>query len=80
MEDGQASKRQLRIPSMCRTNEQFDRCARDGALNLSVSWQWPAGERLRLSLGKPASRAGDSAVQLTYLRPPRVSNLDASAL
>jgi hypothetical protein len=77
---GTASKRQLRIPSMCRTDEQFDRCALDGTLALSVSWQWPTGQRLRLSLGKASPHVGESAVRLTYVKPPRPSGPNASAL
>lgn len=77
---GQASERRLRIPSMCRTNEQFDRCAEDGALHLNVSWRWPTGQSVRLSLGKRSHPAGDSAVRLTYVKAPGVKGLDASAL
>jgi hypothetical protein len=77
---GTASKRRLRIPPMCRTDEQFDRCALDGTLDLSMSWQWPAGQRLRLSLGRASPHAGESAVRLTYVKPPRPSGPNASAL
>jgi hypothetical protein len=77
---GTASKRRLRIPSMCRTDEQFDRCALDGTLDLSVSWHWPTGQRLRLSLGRVSPHAGESAVRLTYVKPPRPSGPNASAL
>jgi hypothetical protein len=77
---GAASKRRLRIPSMCRTDEQFDRCALDGTLDLSVSWQWPTGQRLRLSLGRASPHAGESAVRLTYVMPPRPTEPNASAL
>jgi hypothetical protein len=77
---GKAGERQLRIPSMCRADEQFDRCARDGALNLAVSWKWPNGQRLRLSLGRPSPHAGLAEVRLTYVGPRRLSTLDVSAL
>lgn len=77
---GQASERRLRIPSMCRTTQQFDRCAEDGALHLDVSWRWATGQSVRLSLGKRSRPAGESAVWLTYVKAPRVRSLDASAL
>jgi hypothetical protein len=76
---GAASKRQLRIPSMCRTDQQFDRCALDGALDLSVSWRWPSGQSLRLSLGAQP-RMGESAVRLTYVKAPDAVGPNASAL
>jgi hypothetical protein len=77
---GTASKRQTRIPSMCRTDAQFDSCARDGTLSLSVSWQWPTGQRLRLSLGRPSPHTGESAVRITYVKAPSSARVDASAL
>jgi hypothetical protein len=76
---GPASKRKVIVPTMCRTDEQFDRCARDGALALSVSWQWPTGQRLRLSLGKASPHTGGSAVRLTYVKAPAAVGLNASA-
>lgn len=76
---GPASKRRVLVPSMCRTDEQFDRCARDGTLALSVSWHWPTGQRLRLSLGKASRLTGESAVRLTYVKAPSAARLNASA-
>ncbi len=77
---GPASKRRVRVPFMCRTTEKFDRCARDGTLGLSVSWHWPTGQRLRLSLGKASRHTGESAVRVTYVKAPSVVGLNASAL
>jgi hypothetical protein len=77
---GPASKRKVLLPPMCRTDEQFDRCAREGAIALSVSWHWPSGQRLRLSLGKVSARTGESAVRLTYVKAPTAAGLNASAL
>ena len=70
---GAPSQRRGRVPSMCRTDEQFDSCARDGTLRLSFSWQWPTGQRVRLSLGKPPSHTGESQVLLTYVQTPRAA-------
>jgi hypothetical protein len=77
---GQASVRRLRIPSVCRTNEQFDRCAEGGALHLNVSWRWPTGQSVGLSLGKRSRPAGESAVRLTYVKATGLESLDAAAL
>jgi hypothetical protein len=76
---GPATLRRVRVPSICRTPEQFDRCALDGALDFEVRWQWPEGARLRLLLDKPAA-PGVAAVRLVYVKPPRVHLLDTSAL
>jgi hypothetical protein len=66
---GPATVRRVRIPSVCRTPEQFDRCALDGALDFEVRWQWPEGVRLKLLLDKPAA-PGVAAVRLMYSVPP----------
>jgi hypothetical protein len=76
---GPATARQVRVPSMCRTPQQFDRCALDGALDFEVRWQWPGGERLRLLLDKPAA-PGVAAVRLMYVVPPDARGVDTSAL
>jgi hypothetical protein len=76
---GPATTRQVRIPSVCRTNEQFDRCAIDGALDFEVRWQWSRGERLRLSLEKPSPQAA-TALRLMYVKLPGVARVDSSAL
>ncbi|HTV20586.1 MAG TPA: hypothetical protein VMG12_18005 [Polyangiaceae bacterium] len=76
---GPATVRQVRVPSMCRSNEQFDRCATDGALDFEVRWQWPEGDRLRLLLDKPAT-AGEASLRLMYVMPPDVRRGDTSAL
>jgi hypothetical protein len=76
---GPATVRRVRVPSMCRTPEQFDRCALDGVLDFEVRWQWPRGERLRLLLDKPATPAV-AAVRLMYVMPPRGRQADTSAL
>jgi hypothetical protein len=77
---GTASLRRVRIPSMCRTDEQFDRCVLDGALDFEVRWQWPRGERLRLLLGKPREANGVAALRLIYVKPPGLRRLDGAAL
>jgi hypothetical protein len=76
---GPASMRKVRVPSMCRTAAQFDRCALDGALDFEVRWQWPRGERLRLLLDKPAA-SGVAALRLMYVMPPDIRRVDSSAL
>jgi hypothetical protein len=76
---GPATARQVRVPSVCRTPAQFDRCALDGALDFEVRWQWPHGERLRLLLDKPAA-PGVAALRLMYVLPPGIRRLDSSAL
>jgi hypothetical protein len=78
---GSPSAKQMHVPSMCRTDEEFDGCARDGTLRLFLSWQWPTGQRLRLSLGRPRSQGsdGESRVQLTYVQPAPVSALNDTA-
>lgn len=75
---GPATVRQVRVPSMCRTTETFDDCARTGTLDFEVRWQWPAGERLRLLLDKPSS-SGAPALRLMYVLPPG-GRRDSSAL
>lgn len=75
---GAPSKRQVHVPSMCRTAEDFDRCARDGTLRLSLSWQWPTGQRLRLSLGQ-SRRAGENRVLLTYVHATSLPGSSAAA-
>jgi hypothetical protein len=77
---GPATSRQVRVPTMCRTNEQFDRCAVDGALDFEVRWQWPRGERLRLLLGKSRAPDGIAALRLMYVKPPSAGRVDDSAL
>jgi hypothetical protein len=77
---GPATARQVRVPTMCRTNEQFDRCALDGALDFEVRWQWPRGERLRLLLGKSRAPDGIAALRLMYVKPPSAGHIDSSAL
>ena len=77
---GTASARRVLIPTMCRSKEQFDRCATDGTLALQVSWHWAAGQRVKLFLGKPSPHTGDAAVQLTYVQRSRKSRADTSAL
>lgn len=76
---GPATVRQVRVPVMCRTPEQFDRCAVDGALDFEVRWQWPQGERLRLLLDKPRT-PGVAALRLMYVRPRGSRRADSSAL
>jgi hypothetical protein len=76
---GPATLRRVRVPNVCRTPAQFDRCALDGALDFEVRWQWPQGERLRLLLDKPAAPAV-AAVRLVYVKPPGAHPLDTSAL
>lgn len=76
---GPASVRRVRVPSMCRTEPEFDRCALDGALDFEVRWQWPHGERLRLLLGRSSAK-GAGALRLMYVKPPRASQADTSAL
>ena len=75
---GPASVRQVRVPTMCRTPQQFDACATDGALDFEVRWQWPRGERLRLLLDRPPS--GGAALRLMYVAPPRSRHTDSSGL
>ena len=75
---GPATLRQVRVPVMCRTPEQFDRCALDGALDFEVRWQWPEGTRLRLVLDRPA--AGAAALRLVYVTAPGGRHADNSAL
>jgi hypothetical protein len=77
---GPATRRQVRVPTMCRTNEQFDRCAEEGALDFEVRWQWPRGERLRLLLGKSRAPDGIAALRLMYVKPPSASGVNSSAL
>jgi len=76
---GPATLRQVRVPAICRTPEQFDRCALGGALDFEVRWQWPKGDRLRLLLDKPAA-SGGAALRLMYVMPPRSRHTDNSAL
>lgn len=76
---GPATVRQVRVPSMCRTPEKFDRCAKDGALDFEVRWQWPHGERLRLLLDKPAT-SGGAALRLMYVMRRGAGRADSSAL
>jgi hypothetical protein len=76
---GPATVRRVRVPSICRTMEQFDRCALDGALDFEVRWQWPRGERLRLMLDKSAS-SGEASLRLMYVTPPGVRRGKSSAL
>jgi hypothetical protein len=71
--------RQVRVPAMCRTPEQFERCALDGALDFEVRWQWPEGERLRLLLDKPAA-FGAATLRIMYVTPPGVRRADNSGL
>ena len=75
---GAPSKQQVRVPSMCRTDEDFDRCARDGTLRLSLSWQWPTGQRMRLSLGQ-SPHAGENRVLLTYVHAAPLPSANAAA-
>jgi hypothetical protein len=77
---GPATVRRVRVPTLCRTNEQFDRCAADGALDFEVRWQWPRGERLRLLLGKSRAADGIAALRLMYVKPPSAHRVDSSAL
>jgi hypothetical protein len=76
---GPATVRRVRVPSMCRTPEQFDRCAMDGALAFEVRWQWPHGERLRLLLDRPAA-SGVPALRLMYVKRRGSRRADNSAL
>jgi hypothetical protein len=75
---GAPSRQQVRVPSMCRTEDEFDRCAEDGTLRLSVSWQWPTGQRLRLSLGQSRT-AGENRVLLTYVHAAPLPSSSAAA-
>lgn len=76
---GPATVRRVRVPSMCRTEAQFDRCATDGALDFEVRWQWPRGDRLRLLLDRPAP-SSEASLRLMYVMPPDVRRGDSSAL
>ena len=76
---GPATVRRVRVPSICRTTQQFDRCALDGALDFEVRWQWPRGERLRLVLDRPAT-SDAASLRLVYVTPPDVRRGDSSAL
>ena len=77
---GPAGLRQLRVPTICRTDAQFDRCAQDGALDFEVRWQWPRGERLRLLLGKSRAADGIAALRIMYVKPPSGRRVNNSAL
>jgi len=76
---GAPSKQQMRVPSMCRTDEDFDRCAKDGTLRLSLSWQWPTAQRLRLSLGQTPRGTGENRVLLSYVQAAPVPSSSAAA-
>jgi hypothetical protein len=76
---GSPSSKQMSVPSSCRTDEAFDGCAREGTLSLHLSWRWPTGQRLRLSLGKPQPQGSESRVQITYVQPAQVSALNDTA-
>ncbi|HKO93104.1 MAG TPA: hypothetical protein VJU61_18235 [Polyangiaceae bacterium] len=76
---GPATLRQVRVPAPCRSDEDFDRCAVQGALDLEVRWQWPRGQRLRLLLDKPRSK-DPAALRLIYVQPSSARRVDASGL